>query len=88
MKISEIEKTLIEKEPLLYVDIYGYDTKKKTLSLEIAWGDWKHDHARLDYFMRTQFPCKKVDEFTTEEDGSDTYSGVHVYYFPNGIEVA
>lgn len=60
----------------IFADIYDVtDTKIK---VEITWGDWKHDHLYLDYLMREE-GFEKIDEYTTEEDGSDTYSAVHVY---------
>lgn len=49
-------------------------------SVEIIWGDWKHAHLRADYLME-QFGFKAVDEYVTEDDGSDTYSSIHKYEY-------
>ncbi len=58
---------------------YGYDGK--TVSVEIMWGDWKHDHLCADDLMSVVFGATKVSEDVTEEDGSDAYSAVHTYEF-------
>ena len=49
------------------------------LFIEIEWGDWKHEHARLDYLMRNHFNVVVLGSEVTEEDGSDTYSAIHKY---------
>ena len=52
------------------------------IAVEICWGDWKHDHLRLKWLMEETFKdLKKVDSYTTEEDGSDCYSAIHYFYF-------
>lgn len=48
------------------------------VSIEIEWGDWKHEHGYADYIMQ-QHGFKKIDEDVTEEDGSDCYSSIHYY---------
>lgn len=59
----------------MYYEIWSeYDT----IHIEIEWGDWKHDHLRLDYIMK-ELGYTKIDEYITEEDGSDCYSSEHVY---------
>lgn len=55
-----------------------------TLTCEIRWGDWKHDHLRLDWLMREFLERKGVrvrcvDSDVTEEDGSDCYSATHYF---------
>ena len=51
---------------------------------EISWGDWKHEHLRLNWMM-TEFCnqnglcCAMHREQLTEEDGSDTYSAIHEF---------
>lgn len=62
----------------IFADIY--DVNDTEIKVEITWGDWKHDHLYLDYLMRAE-GFEKIDQYTTEEDGSDTYSAVHVYRF-------
>lgn len=80
--MTEKMKTLMDKtEHVLnthsfFADIY--DVTDTEIKVEITWGDWKHEHLYLDYLMR-KAGFDKVSEFTTEEDGSDTYSAVHVY---------
>lgn len=52
------------------------------VAVEINWGDWKHEHARLDWLVREKLPeLKSVTEETTEENGSDCYSAIHHFTF-------
>lgn len=60
---------------VFYDDIF---TDGRTISINIYWGDWKHDHWRLDNFMEA-IGYKLQDEVVTEEDGSDNYSSVHTF---------
>ena len=46
--------------------------------ISIEWGDWKHDHKRLDYLM-LQKNFTLVQEIITDENGSDCYSSNHYY---------
>lgn len=50
-----------------------------TIAVEVTWGDWRHDHLQLDWFMRDNFDLTLVDVKITEEDGSDTYSAIRYY---------
>ena len=54
------------------------------LSIEINWGDWKHDHLWCDYEVNEFVKSKNHEvvshaEELTDEDGSDTYSAIHSY---------
>jgi hypothetical protein len=49
-----------------------------TICILIEWGDWKHDHAYLDYLMKG-WGYEKTNEITTESDGSDCYSAEHYF---------
>lgn len=58
---------------------YDYDvTSKSECEISINWGDWKHDHAYMDYLMKVN-GFVKTNEEITEEDGSDCYSSIHFY---------
>ena len=54
------------------------------LCIDICWGDWKHDHAYTDWFVK-QFVEKhgyyvtNIYERIYNEDGSDSYSADHIY---------
>lgn len=62
--------------------VVGYNEKAKKISVEVIWGDWKHEHGRLDWLMKKEFPnLRSIHTSTLEEDGSDCYSAVHCYYF-------
>ena len=54
--------------------------------VKINWGDWKHDHARLDLVMEANFTVILVDVKITESDGSDCYSALHIYKSRGGDE--
>ena len=50
----------------------------QTLVVQIAWGDWKHEHIKCDLLMKELgYIC--IDVIIDEEDGSYTYSAYHVY---------
>lgn len=76
-----------------YVDV-SLEDDTVLIKIEVPWGDWKHEHKMLDYKLYDiisdydtvhEFECKlsgnfyKEDEEVAEEDGSDTYSSIHIY---------
>lgn len=64
----------------LYYEIVDYT--ENMIAVEITWGDWKHDHLRLEWLVRENMPeVKHIDSYTTEDDGSDCYSAIHRFYF-------
>lgn len=63
-------------------EMVDYNEQIKMVAVEVIWGDWKHEHGRLDYLMKQNFPnLRSIHTATTEEDGSDYYSAIHYYYF-------
>lgn len=63
-------------------EMVDYNEQTKMVAVEVIWGDWKHEHGRLDYLMKKNFPSlRSIHTVTTEEDGSDCYSAIHYYYF-------
>lgn len=60
----------------IIAEIYSLETM--LIVIEIAWGDWKHEHGYADYVM-SQHGFTKVREEITEEDGDDCYSSNHYY---------
>lgn len=62
-----------------------YTVRKNELAYEIIWGDWKHDHARFDHVVGAYLKEKgirhSIERVTTQEDGSDCYSAVHIIHF-------
>lgn len=48
------------------------------VTIEIVWGDWKHEHLRCDHLMK-QLGYGLCDENITEENGGDCYSAVRTY---------
>lgn len=74
--IEELEKYLRDNEISFddITDIFnGF-----AFNISISWGDWKHDHARLNYLMK-EIGFTLLEEIVTEEDGSDSYSATHRY---------
>ena len=90
--LKDLEKFIYRKldENSLWADdvkVYE-DDDEIWIEINISWGDWKHEHLRLDYLImdilyeynpKLAYNCSKVDEEITEEDGSDTYSAIHNY---------
>ena len=78
MRIEKLEKILNENEingeiiPLFNSELTG---------IHVYWGDWKHDHLRLDKVMKNN-GIDLVTTVITEDDGSDAYSATH--YFMTG----
>ena len=70
----DISKYLHENN--LYCEVYEHING--SISVEIDWGDWKHDHAYCDYLMKER-GYVLMDEQVTEENGSDCYSSIHYY---------
>lgn len=68
------------KDNNLYCEVYEH--ANGCISVEIEWGDWKHDHAYLNYIMREN-GFQLLTENVTETDGSDCYSALHIYSIVN-----
>lgn len=54
------------------------------VEVQIDFGDWRHEHQYLDYWMEETFKkyhMTKLSTIVTEEDGSDCYSARHRYIF-------
>ena len=62
----------------------GIDPISRVITVEITWGDWKHDHLCCDFLVGDYLNSHSVhymkSETLTEEDGSDTYSSIHYYH--------
>ena len=75
---NELNKFLEEQQA--YYEVYPEDDD--TISADISWGDWKHDHLWFDHVAEKFFNEKGYDVVNfnvdvTDEDGSDTYSAIH-----------
>ena len=92
MILSDLRKYIEKKldENSLWVDDVRVYEHSGTICIEveISWGDWKHEHRRLDYLLfdivyeynkDLVSNFYKITEEITDEDGSDTYSAVHIY---------
>lgn len=56
------------------------------IKIGISWGDWKHDHMRLDYIMESNFSVLPYKIDVTEKGGSDCYSATHYYIIEEETE--
>lgn len=57
-----------------------YTNSEGTTSVEISWGDWKHQHIYCDCLMKYLGYETECEEEVTEENGSDCYSAIHYYH--------
>jgi len=73
MNIQDIQKTL--SDDLISCDVYEWENG---VYVEIEYGDWKHDHLRCDYLMKTM-GYSLIEEKVTKQDGSDCYGSIHIY---------
>ena len=84
MDILTAEKKICEliKENNIMGEIVEESEERKMLAVEVIWGDWKHEHGRLDWLVGENFSdLRSIHTQTTEEDGTDCYSAIHYYYF-------
>ena len=78
-KVQERVEKVFKENNLTYdwdVDL----TLTYVVTINVQWGDWKHDHICLRRIME-QNGFIFFGEEVTEEDGSDTYSATHTYIF-------
>lgn len=66
---------------MYHISAEVYETYDNLICIEINWGDWKHDHLRVDWLMEEKFAPADYWKSVTEEDGSDCYSACHYYRF-------
>lgn len=80
-KINEVYETLNAEG--FYTDGIYTDSNLPDciLCIDINWGDWKHEHARLKWLMDEKFDTTYFGNKVTEEDGSDCYSATHYFAF-------
>ena len=85
LEISEkVEKYLRDNK--LWASVEPYCDDLPVIEVDISWGDWKHEHLRADWIAREfleglGITAFRITEYTTEEDGSDTYSAEHKIEF-------
>ena len=50
----EMEKKIYElmSENHIMGEVVDYNDQMRMIAVEVRWGDWKHEHARLDWLMR------------------------------------
>jgi hypothetical protein len=78
MAISENEMRRLEElwnEKEFPIEDYGTDEEGRLIVT--MFGDWKHEHGRLDYVMEKE-GYTAVDE-DIEDNGSDCYRSTHTF---------
>ena len=80
-KVKQIEE-LMEKNRL-FGDVWDLlERGRHVVKVEICWGDWKHDHLRLEFLVKENMPeLISHDKEIIEENGTDCYSAIHKFYF-------
>ena len=71
---DNIFRYLMDNE--VYADVS--EIREGTVTVEINWGDWKHEHLWCRDLMG-YIGYEKIDERVTEENGDDAYSAIHTY---------
>ena len=84
INMAEVEKKIddLMRENRLFGEKVDERPEINMIAYEITWGDWKHEHLRMDWLMEENFKnLRSICNHTTEENGSDCYSAIHYYYF-------
>lgn len=84
MTVATISKKIeqLMEHHHIYGTVVAERAEERMVAVEITWGDWKHDHMRLDHVVENFFhTLRRIGTCITEEDGSDCYSAIHRYYF-------
>lgn len=75
---QRVAKYLSEKNVSCVSDVCPTDAMEDAVEVWIDWGDWKHEHKRVDWLM-AEAGAVVLGEAVTEDDGSDCYSAFHMY---------
>lgn len=64
-----------------YIPGEAYAEGRGVVVIEIEWGNMEHDHNKIDYIVNNKFHPNEIDIDITADNGTDTYSATHYYYF-------
>lgn len=78
MKLKQIAKDIQEIFEQHELDYEWQVEDNGLVSVNVEYGDWKHDHAYLVYVMKEN-RYREIMEQITETDGSDCYSSIHKF---------
>lgn len=73
---KQLEK--LAREHNISCEVYA---EGEIVCVEISWGDWKHDHLRLQHLVEKELTPLATTTVITEENGSDAYSAIHRFLF-------
>lgn len=83
---KEFENLIMELNEYLRANNFyefAYQVGKNAFEVEINWGDWKHEHLRLQIKVHNFFRARGYEIMhereIIEDDGSDTYSAIHTF---------
>ena len=72
--VEEVRKKFAEEN--MYCEIYEHENG--CISIEIEWGDWKHDHIYLVNVMKENGYIR-ISNVITEENGTDAYTAEYLF---------
>jgi hypothetical protein len=79
-KLQDKVETLMRENKVYSYELDFDLDNDRLVYIELEWGDWKHDHLRLEWLMEKN-DFRQIGEVTTEEDGSDCYSAIHTFIY-------
>ena len=79
-KLQDKVETLMRENKVYSYELDFDLDNDRLVYIELEWGDWKHDHLRLEWLMENN-DFRQIGEVTTEEDGSDCYSAIHTFIY-------
>jgi hypothetical protein len=79
-KLQDKVETLMRENKVYSYELDFDLDNDRLVYIELEWGDWKHDHLRLEWLMEEN-DFRQIGEVTTEEDGSDCYSAIHTFIY-------
>ena len=79
-KLQDKVETLMRENKVYSYELDFDLDNDRLVYIELEWGDWKHDHLRLEWIMEEN-DFRQIGEVTTEEDGSDCYSAIHTFIY-------
>lgn len=81
---DKVVKDIFDENEFYYDWSWDFDTGN--LTVDVPFGDWKHDHGHLNYVMKENgFTCIGENHYGEKTD-DDSYSAVHIFKAPAVIK--
>lgn len=84
IEVIELAEKLLRAHGI-YAEVYS--DGPTDFCVDIHWGDWKHEHLATKWLMHDVLNLEQTASWTTEENGSDCYSGVHRFTIPDDYAI-